>query len=855
MKKFGSIALFWVLASVASAQSDAWNSALENLTARNIGPVTMGGRITDLAIFEKDPRTYYAATASGGLFKTVNAGDSFTPVFDREGTISIGAAAVSQKNADIVWVGTGEATSRNSVAWGDGVYKSTDGGKTWANVGLKETHHIGDIVIDPRNDDVVYVAALGRLWGRNPERGVYKTTDGGKTWSQILKVDDVTGAIEISLNPKRPDELLVSMWQRERFAYDFVNGGPGSALYKTTNGGRNWKKITKGLPAGPIGRIGLDRWRKDPKVLVALVEFRDPSQTAGGGRMNGGGLFRSNDGGESWTQVNTNNPRPFYFSIPRIDPKNDQRVWIPAVNLQYSDDGGKTLKTNNNQVHPDYHAFWINPENTDHIIAGVDGGVFTTVDGGQFWRMNAGMAIGQYYAVGVDMRRPYWIYGGLQDNSNWGIPTQTGYGSVQYFHSVPLGGGDGFYNLADPNDWTTVYSESQGGAAYRTNLRTGETRSIRPRAPQGETYRFNWSTPFMLSPHNSRTIYLGGNKLFKSSNRGDAWTVISPDLTTNDPNKLQVGRKSVTPEDTGAERHCTITTISESPRKPGLLWVGTDDGLVQVTEDDGKTWTNVTANIPGLPANTWCSRVVASKYVDGRAYATFDGHRNNDFKSYVYVTEDMGKTWRPLHTSLPEGDSVYVIREGERNPDLLYLGSELSLRVSLDRGQNWTRYRTGNWPTVAVHDLVVHPVELDLVIGTHGRSIWTLDVSGLEQLTTAARDAAVSLFTPQDVLILGRTAGTQWAGNTPFATPNSQPGTRIQYWLKEDAKDVKLTISSADGSRSVDLRSPGTKKGLNAVPWNGRVEGRLAAGDYRVVLTVDGKEYVGAAKVVEAYLQ
>ena len=855
MKKFGSLALFWVLASAASAQSDAWASALENLTARNIGPVTMGGRITDLAVFEKDPRKYYAATASGGLFKTINAGNSFTPVFDREGTISIGAAAVSQKNADIVWVGTGEATSRNSVAWGDGVYKSSDGGKTWANVGLKETHHIGDIVIDPRNDDVVYVAALGRLWGRNQERGVYKTTDGGKTWNHIFKIDDVTGAIELSMNPKKPDEILVSMWQRERMAYDFVNGGQGSGLYKTTNGGRNWKKIEKGIPKGPIGRIGLDRWHKDPKVLVALIEFKEDGQPSGGGRMNGGGLFRSKDGGESWTQVNSNNPRPFYFSIPRIDPNNDQKVWIPAVNLQYSEDGGKTLKTNNNQVHPDYHSFWINPQNSDHIIAGVDGGVFSTVDGGEFWRMHDGMAIGQFYAVGVDMRRPYWVYGGLQDNSNWGIPTQTSYGSVQFFHSVPLGGGDGFYNLADPNDWTTVYSESQGGAAYRTNLRTGETRSIRPRAPQGETYRFNWNTPFILSPHNSRTIYFGGNKLFKSSNRGDAWNVISPDLTTNDPNKMRAGTKSVTPEDTGAERHCTIVTISESPRKPGLIWVGTDDGLVQVTEDDGKTWSNVTANVPGLPANTWCSRVVASKYADGRAYATFDGHRNNDFKSYVYVTEDMGKTWKPLHSSLPDGDSVYVIREGERNPDLLYLGSELSLRVSLDRGENWTRYRSGNWPTVAVHDLVVHPVELDLVIGTHGRSIWTLDVNGLEGLTKSARDSAVSLFTPQDVLILGRTGGTQWAGNTSFATQNSQPGTRIQFWLKEDVKEAKLTISSADGSRSVELRNVPTKKGLNSVPWNGRVEGRLAAGDYRVTLTVDGKDYVGSAKVVESYLQ
>lgn len=845
-------------AALAQAPADL-SPWLQSLTPRNIGPTTMGGRISDIAVYEKEPRIFFVASASGGLFRTDNAGLTFDPVFDREGSISLGAAAVSQKDPNVVWVGTGEASSRNSVAWGDGVYKSKDGGKTWKNMGLKETMHISKVLIDPRNDDVVYVAALGRLWGSNPERGVYKTTNGGETWQLILKVDDKTGCIDLIMNPKSPDNLIAAMWQRERKAYDFTSGGPGSGIYRTENGGKVWSKVDRGVPRSNLGRVGLSFHRNDPKMVVASIEYKPSAEemkgrTAESGaiRMNGGGIYLSDDSGKSFKFVNATNPRPFYFSMPRYDVQNPDLIYLPGVELSKSEDRGKTFKQQNTNVHPDWHVLWINPADPKHLISGTDGGAFESRDQGKTWRHLNGMAIGQFYAIGVDMRRPYWVYGGLQDNSNWGIPTQTSYGNIQYFHGVPLGGGDGFYNLVDPTDWRTVYSESQGGAAYRTDLVTGANRSIRPR---GQGIRFNWNTPFAISAHNAKTLYFGGNKLFKSVNRGDNWEEISPDLTTNNPAKLSPGKNSVTPENTGAEQHCTIVTIGESPLKAGTIYVGTDDGLVQLTQDDGKTWTNLTPNIPGLPAEVWCSRVTASKWVAGRAYATFDGHRSNDFNPYVYVTEDFGKTWKKLNNGLPGNDSAYVIREGEKNPELLYLGTEMSLYVSLNRGENWTRFRSGNFPTVAVHDLLVHPVELDLVIATHGRSIWTVDVSGLEQLTTKEMEKDVAVFRPQDVLLLGRVGGTQWAGESGFAVNNSQPGTRIFYWLKSAPKgNVTITITDPAGVETTELRGVTNNAGLNVVTWNGRLNRLPVAGDYRIVLKVGDKEYTSSVKVVEAYL-
>lgn len=810
--------------------TDKWTSVLAKLPARNLGPTTMGGRITDISVYEKEPRIFYAGAASGGLWKTTNGGVTLQPVFQKEVVASIGAVAVCQSNPDLVWVGTGEPTSRNSSSWGAGVFKSEDGGKTWKMMGLPESRHISRIAIDPRNPDTVFVGALGHLWGANEERGLYKTTNGGTSWKKVLSVDENTGVVDLILDPADPKTMLAATWQRLRFPWNFISGGPGSAIWKSLDGGETWRKVTKGLPTDTLGRVGLDFFRKDPKIVVATVESKE-----------GGGFYKSKDKGESWTKLANTNPRPFYFSLPRQDPLDETRVYVAAVQLHFSENGGEVFRTMRTSVHVDHHAMWINPTDSNHMLIGEDGGLAQTRDRGQTWEHLNMPDLGQFYAVAVDMRKPYWVYGGLQDNGSWGGPTQTSRGGVSYFDWINVGGGDGFHVQVDPEDWATVYSESQGGAVGRVDLRTGAQRSIRPRAPQGERYRFNWSTPFILSPHNSKTLYLGGNKLFRSVDRGDNWKVISGDLTTDDPAKTKKpGDGSVSPEDTGAERHCTIITISESPQKQGLLWVGTDDGLVHVSQDDGANWQNVVANIPDLPANTWCSRVTASAFEEGRAYATFDGHRTNDYKPYVYVTEDFGKSWKSLAGTLPSVGSTYVIKEGTRNADLLFVGTETGLFVSLDRGENWTKY--GGLPTVPVHDLVIHPRELDLVIATHGRSLWSVPVGALEQLTSAAREQDAVLCKPANVYLMGRSRASGFDGDRLFVSSNTQPGTTLCYYLKAPATNVKITITDAAGASVADLNGSGDA-GLNTVSWSSRGRRGLAPGDYRVTLTVGEKTY------------
>jgi photosystem II stability/assembly factor-like uncharacterized protein len=820
------------------------STLLNGLLARNVGPATMGGRVVDLAVYEKEPRIFYVATSSAGVWRTDNGGITLRPVFNRESNSNIGAIAVSQNNPDLIYVATGEGTSRNSSGWGNGVYRSTDGGKSWQNVGLQECRHFHKVIIDPRNDNVVYLAGLGDLWGYNEDRGVYKTTDGGRTWNKILYIDEKTGIADLVMDPKNPNTLLAASWEKLRTAHSWTSGGPGSGLYKTTDAGKTWRKIEKGLPPSPIGRIGLSYFRANPKIVIATVEHNP--------RGGQNGFYRSTDGGESWAMMSGTNPRPFYFSMPRHDPVDENRVYVPGVQLHYSDDQGKNFRNMRISVHVDFHAMWINPEDNNHIIVGQDGGVGQSRDRGATWEMLNHMDIGEFYGIAFDMRKPYWVYGGLQDNGSWATPTQTNMGGVAYHDAFTFFGGDGFHVQVDPEDWTTVYAESQGGNIGRVDMRYGGTTNIRPRAQnttpppaQGETWRWNWSTPIVLSPHNSKTVYVGANKLFRSVNRGDNWEVISPDLTTNDPEKTaHPGRNSVTPENTGAERHCTIITISESPIRPGVIWVGTDDGLVHVTQDGGQNWTNVTENLPDLPKNTWCSRVHASNHVLGRAYATFDGHRNNDYSTYVYVTEDFGKTWSKLNGNLPPHEPTYVIREGLRNPHLLFLGTEFSLWVSLNRGLTWERFRNGNFPTVPVHDLALHPRDGDLVIGTHGRSIYILPISPLEDLTPTNLEKDVVLSKPMNVFNIGRISSSSWQGDRKLVSPNTQPGTLIAYYLREEAKGpVQITITDAAGVQVAQLNGTG-RAGLNAVSWNARARGRVVpAGDYGVVLRIGDTEH------------
>lgn len=830
--------------SAALFAQDSGPSLADILTAvpgREHGPTTMGGRVQDIAVYEKEPRIFYTATASGGLWKTINGGITNNVVFYDQPTVALGAVAVSQKNPDLVYVGTGEKDSRNSTSWGDGVYKSTDGGKTWKNIGLKDSKHIGRIQIDPRDDNTLYVAVLGHLWGSSKGRGLYKSTDGGQTWKLILETsDDLTGVVDVQLNPSNPEELMCATYTRQRWAYAWASGGKGSALWKSTNGGKTWKQITKGIPADDKGRIGISYFRKNPKVVLTVIE-----------NAKEGGIYKSTDGGESFTKLNSLNPRPFYFSQIRQDPVDENRIYLPAVNFHYSTDGGKTFKVLNTSVHVDHHAMWINPNDNNHMIIGEDGGLGQTRDQGQSWEHIKDLPIGQFYAVAVDMRKPYYIYGGLQDNGSWGGPSQnTINGGVMWTDWFQTAGGDGFHVQVDPEDWRIVYSESQGGAISRLNIVTGEGRGIRPRPAQGEVLRFNWSTPFIISPFNHQTLYLGANKLFKTTNRGDSWEAISPDLTTNDTSKQTPGR-GVSPENTGAERHCTIITISESAKEQGVIYVGTDDGLVHVTKNGGKDWTNLTANIPGLPKNTWCSRVTASKFVAGRVYASFDGHRNNDYKPYAYVSEDYGQTWKSIANGFVENDCVYVIKEATQNPDLLILGTELGLYFSLNRGGSWTKYKSGTFATVRVDDVVVHPRDLDLVVATHGRSFWILPFSGMEQLTEENRAKDVFLCKPAPTYILGYTQDGWFGGDREFVSTNTQPNARIEYWLKAATSErVSIQVLSSDGTQVGTLTGTG-KAGLNSVNWRpgGRRGGSGGTSDYTVVLKIGEKEYKTSLRV------
>ncbi|MBS1715905.1 MAG: hypothetical protein JST30_16375 [Armatimonadetes bacterium] len=837
----------FVVAAVAAfsmARAQDLAQMLGALEPREIGPTTMGGRVSDVAVFEKEPRIFYVGTASGGVWKTENGGTNMVPVFDKQPVLSIGAVAVNPQDPEDVWVGTGEPSSRNSTCYGDGLYHSTDGGKTWTLVGFQEARHFSKIVVSPDDPKTVYVAALGNLWGPNPERGLYKTKDGGKTWKKVIDMGPKTGVIDLVVNYKNPKVLLAATWERVRLPYNFYSRSAGNAIYRSTDGGERWTKVTKGMPAGDLGRIGLSMMRSNPKICVATIDAKE-----------GGGFFRSEDEGQSWKRMGGNNDRPFYFSRPQQDPTDEKRCYTGATSLRYSDDKGATFRDFNSQIHPDHHAIWINPSDNQHMIVGNDGGVVQTRDRGKTWQFLGTMRIGQFYAVDVDMRKPYWIYGGAQDNGCWGGPSQTRSGGVSFYHWTTIGGGDGFYVEADPEDYRTVYSESQGGGIQRVNMETGEGRGIRPSPnrlgePTGTRYRFNWNSPILISPHNHTTLYFGGNKLFKSVDRGDNWKAVSPDLTTNDAEKLKpVVGDSI---NSGAETHCTIITVSESPVKQGVLWVGTDDGLVQTSKDDGVTWTDVTANIPGVPKGTWVSRVNASRFKDGRCYVTFDGHRGNDYAAYVFVTEDFGATWTRI-AGIPDGASCYAFTEGVRNEDLLFVGTEYGVFASIDRGVSWTKYTTGAFPNVRTDDFVIHPRELDLVIATHGRSFWTVPVGPLEQLTKANREKDVYLCEPQAVYGLGRQIEGGYTPFGEFTSPNTQPGTTVYYWLKAETKEkVKVVIQDAGGRDLASLDGQGAA-GLNSVRWRPRGRGLTnRTGDVSAVLRIGDKDVAKVAVHLES---
>lgn len=791
-----------------------YNALMANMRFREIGPATMGGRINDIEVPAQDTRIIYAATASGGIWKSTNGGTSWTGIFEKEEVSTIGDMAIAPSDPSILYVGTGESNNRQSSSWGNGVYKSLDAGKTWQKMGLSETHHIGRIVVHPTDPNTVYVAATGKLWGPSPERGVYKTTDGGRSWSLVLKGNDDTGASDIAIDRESPGILYASMYQRRRTVFGFNGSGEGSALYKTNDGGATWKKITNGMPYDTenaptprpeglleTGRITVDIYQKDTNVVYAMVEHAN------------GGIFRSNDKGETWTRMGdmNNNPRPMYFSQIRIDPNNDQRLWIAGVSMQYSEDGGKTISGAFSRApHADTHGIWINPNNSNHIIQGNDGGINITYDRGATWDYANTIPLAQFYEIGADNSLPYKICGGLQDNNTWCGPSMTfnprGISNDDWF---TIGGGDGFYAQPDPNDPDIVYAESQDGNLLRRNVRTGESKGIRPREEEGEArYRFQWNSPIVISKFNSNTIYYGGNFLFKSTDRGDNWTKVSPDLTTNiDRNTLpimgKVPDKNTRSRHDGVQQFPTITKISESPANQNVLWVGTDDGNLQVTKDGGATWKNVAEKVSGVPKGTYVSRVAASKFNEGTAYVTFDGHRNGDFKVYVYMTTDFGETWKSIVSNLPQNNGIAnVIREHPRNPNLLFVGTEYGAYFSTDKGGSWTRIKL-NLPTVPVDDILIHPRDNDLILGTHGRSIWIMDdITPLEQMNDAVMNSNVHLFDVRQSVQWRTWNNKPVTGDKVFYGQNPPNGAMVNFYLKEplaDRTSVSITIQDAAG--------------------------------------------------------
>ena len=818
---------------------------LKNLEFREIGPAIMGGRIDDFAVVESNPNIVFVGVASGGVWKTTNNGTTWEPVFDKEGVQTIGDIAIAPSDPSIVWVGTGEPNNRQSSSWGDGAYKSLDGGKTWQKMGLAATHHIGRILIHPKNPEVVYVAALGHLWGPNGERGVYKTSDGGKTWTQALKINEDTGVSDIAMDPESPDTLYAAAYERRRAPYGFNGGGPDSAIYKTTDGGATWKKLTKGLPyenGGDTGRIGLDIYRKDPNIVYALVQHEK------------GGIFRSEDKGETWKKLSDTNPRPSYYSQVRVDPNNDLRIWALGASMYYSEDGGKTFSTERvKSIHGDFHAMWIDPRDSNHVITGSDGGIHWSYDNGKTWDFINTIAIGQFYEIGLDNQKPYNICGGLQDNGSWCGPSNSlsQDGIVNEDWQV-VHGADGFYVQVDPVEPWIVYAEGQDGYIDRRDLRTGQQRSIRPEAKAGEPhYRFQWNSPVAVSVHDHKTIYYGGNYLFKSTDRGDSWTRLGSDLTVGlDRNKLPIFGK--TPDKMTLSRHDgvgeypTITTLSESPLTPNVLWAGTDDGNVHVTRDGGKTWKNVAPRVPGVPKGTYVSRTVASRSAEGTAYVAFDGHRNDDYNIYIFLTTDYGENWKAIRNGIPESaGSVHVVREHPRNQNLLFAGTEFGLWVSWDRGANWSAFKN-NYPNAPVDDIEIQARENDLVLGTHGRSIWVFDdLMPVEKMDAGVAASEITFFAPRP--------GTTWhmrnrrwsAGQKMFTGKNPPYGTILNYYLKEA---VPPEAAKAAKSEKGDEDKPAANdkaKETSAAKKEGKVKISVFNKDGNLVREFDGPGAAG----------
>jgi photosystem II stability/assembly factor-like uncharacterized protein len=782
MKKTRPVALVTLLLAVAfrlHAQIDP--ELLAGMKARSIGPATMSGRVAAIDAVESDPDIVYVGAATGGVWKSTDGAYNFTPIFDDQPVASIGAVAVNQASPEIVWVGTGEGNPRNSVSFGNGVYRSLDGGITWQHLGLEKTERIHRIVLHPRDPNVAWVAAMGQAWGQNADRGIFKTTDGGKTWTKVLYVNERTGAAELVIDPVNPNKLFAAMWEFQRWPWFFNSGGPGSGLHVTYDGGTTWKRLTEedGMPKGIVGRIGLAIARSNPNVVYALVEA-DKSA-----------LLRSEDGGRKWSAVNSETniaSRPFYYADIRVDPKDPNRVYNVASLISLSTDGGRSFKVlvPFAKIHPDYHALWIDPNDPLRMFSGNDGGIAESRDRGASWRYVNTLPLAQYYHVAVDDETPYNVYGGMQDNGSWKGPNTTWetYG-IRNSDWQEVGFGDGFATMPVPGDSMVGYAMSQEGYLVRWNLRTGERKDIRPAAPQGRSLRFNWNAGIALDPFDPNGVYYGSQYLHRSKDRGDSWTTISPDLTTNRKEWQHQDRSGgLTPDVTGAENFTTIMAIAPSPKERGVIWVGTDDGRVQITRDDGATWTSVEGNIKGVPANTWVPEIKASRTDAATAFIVLDDHRRSNLAPYVYRTNDFGKTWTSLVTKDLQGYAL-AIEQDPVDPDLLFLGTEFGLWISNDAGKSWMKFKHG-FPTVSVMGLAVHPREHDLVIATHGRAAYVID--DIRPLRTVSKETLAQplhFFEVPDAqtYTTRQKKGSRFVGDADFRAENEPYGALLTYSL------------------------------------------------------------------------
>ncbi|MEL7022653.1 MAG: glycosyl hydrolase [Pseudomonadota bacterium] len=844
------------LASGAHGAIEIDESTFGGLSARSIGPAVMSGRVSaiDGVVNEDGPITIYVGTASGGVWKSDNGGISYSPIFD-EHMQSIGAVRVDPSNSETIWVGTGESWVRNTVSPGDGVYRSTDGGDRWQFMGLPNSDHIPELLVHPTNSDTVFVCALGHLWAPGGDRGVFRTTDGGETWENVLNIDDATSCSDLAMTPDG-SVLYAGMWQVRRYPDFFESGGETSGLYRSTDGGDTWEELTDGIPAGEKGRIAVTVAASEPERVYATIESENTA------------LYRSDDGGDTWVEKDDSGNvqmRPFYFGELVVDPTDADRVYKPAFSLTLSTDGGDTFSSMfgsgfSVSIHPDHHALWINPTDPNQVVLGTDGGVYISENRGFDWRHVANLPVSQFYHVAVDNRWPYNVYGGLQDNGSWMGPSQAP-GGIQNRHWENIGFGDGFWAFPDPNDDRILFTEYQGGQLKRVDRETLEIKRIQPAAEEGQDeLRFNWNTPLHMSPNKPGTIYYGAQYLFRSRDRGESWEAISPDLTTNDPEgQRQAESGGLSIDNSTAENYTTIYSISESPLDHRTIWVGTDDGNIQLTRDGGRKWTNVASNVEGVPAGTWVSRVEASPHDKGTAFVTFDGHRRGDMNTYLFRTTDFGATWTALTTEDIDG-YAWVIKQDPVNANLLYLGTEEGLYISLDQGENWARL-SENLPRVAVHDIVIHPTEHDLVLGTHGRGVYIIDdLTPLRGITQEIIDSNVAILETRPApMVLNAQLQTFGAGDS-FSGNNPPQAATIVYYLKKRHLfgDLKAEVFDDEGQLIATLPG-GKRKGLNRIEWPMRFKApkfppatnlvpgflgpRVPEGEYRVVLT-KGKETI-----------